>query len=350
VEVFISKAESDVSTLLHRDLLKECDFTTEELTLLLDLADKLKNCRKVGNEPKFLKAKNIVLLFEKDSTRTRCAFETAAYHQGASVTCLGPSGSQIGRKESMPDTARVLSRFYDGIEYRGFAQSHVEALARYASVPVWNGLTNEWHPTQFLADMQTMRECCPKPLNRQTLAYLGDARYNMGNSLMMGAALLGLDFRSVAPRSLWTSDEVYYHACETAKKTGARITRTEHVDTGVKGCDFLYTDVWVSMGESDEVWKERIDMLLPYRVNMSVMEKTGNIDCKFLHCLPGFHNRDTEIGEEIYRRFGIDCMEVSEDVFESSRNVAFEEAENRLHTIKAVMVATLSEEARDFVG
>jgi ornithine carbamoyltransferase len=337
-----------VSALLHRNFLKESDFAPEELILLLDLAEKLKRCRKTGSEPKFLQDKNVVLLFEKDSTRTRCAFETAAHHQGANVTCLGPSGSQMGKKESMPDTARVLSRFYDGIEYRGFAQSRVEALAKHASVPVWNGLTNEWHPTQFLADMLTMREYCPKPLHRQTLAYLGDARYNMGNSLMMGSALLGLDFRSVAPRALWTSDGIFRMARETAQTTGARITRTENVDEGVKGCDFLYTDVWVSMGEPDEAWKERIAMLLPYRVDVAAMEKTGNNDCKFLHCLPSFHNRDTEIGEDIYRRFGLDCMEVSDEVFESPRNVAFEEAENRLHTIKAVMAATLCAEALEF--
>jgi ornithine carbamoyltransferase len=337
-----------VNPLLHRDFLKESDFTPAELTLLLDLAEKLKQSRKAGDEPKFLKNRNIVLLFEKDSTRTRCAFETAAHHQGANVTCLGPSGSQMGKKESMPDTARVLSRFYDGIEYRGFAQSRVESLAQYASVPVWNGLTNEWHPTQLLADMLTMREYCSKPLNRQTLAYLGDARYNMGNSLMMGAALLGLDFRSVAPRALWTGDEIFRMARETAQMTGARITRTESVDEGVRGCDFLYTDVWVSMGEPDETWKERIALLLPYRVDMAAMEKTGNSDCKFLHCLPSFHDRDTEIGEDIHRRFGLECMEVSDEVFESPRNMAFEEAENRLHTIKAVMVATLSGEAQAF--
>jgi ornithine carbamoyltransferase len=337
-----------VNTFLHRDFLKESDFSPQELILLLDLAEKLKQCGKTGNEPKFLQDKNIVLLFEKDSTRTRCAFETAAYQQGAEVTYLGPSGSQMGKKESIPDTARVLSRFYDGIEYRGFAQSRVETLAQYASVPVWNGLTNEWHPTQLLADLLTMRECCSKPLNRQTLAYLGDARYNMGNSLMMGCALLGVDFRSVAPRALWTVDGVFHMANEMAQKTGARITRTENVAEGVKGCDFLYTDVWVSMGEPDDVWKERIEMLLPYRVDAATMEKTGNPDCKFLHCLPSFHNRDTEIGEDIYRRFGLECMEVSDDVFESPCSMVFEEAENRLHTIKAVMAATLCPEAVEF--
>jgi ornithine carbamoyltransferase len=337
-----------VNTFLHRDFLKESDFSPHELTLLLNLAEKFKQCRKAGDEPKFLQDKNIVLLFEKDSTRTRCAFETAAYQQGAKVTYLGPSGSQMGKKESIPDTARVLSRFYDGIEYRGFAQSRVETLARYASVPVWNGLTNEWHPTQLLADLLTMRECCSKPLNRQTLAYLGDARYNMGNSLMVGCALLGVDFRSVAPRALWTGDDIFHLAGEIAQKTGARVMRTDNVAEGVKGCDFLYTDVWVSMGEPNEVWKERIEMLLPYRVDMTVMEKTDNPDCKFLHCLPSFHNRDTEIGEDIFRRFGLECMEVSDDVFESSRNMAFEEAENRLHTIKAIMTATLCPDAQRF--
>lgn len=330
--------------LYQRDFLKETDFTPEELTYLLDLAAQLKQAKKARREPKFLADKNVVILFEKDSTRTRCSFEVAAYDQGARITYLGPSGSQMGKKESLADTARVLARFYDGIEYRGFEQERVEALAKHAHVPVWNGLTNEWHPTQFLADMLTMRECCNKPLNKQTLAYLGDARYNMGNSLMVGSALLGLDFRSVAPKALWTSDEVFETATRIAKTTGARITRTESVPEGVKDCDFLSTDVWVSMGEPDSVWKERIELLTPYRVDAAAMEMTGNADCKFLHCLPSFHNRDTTVGEDIYQRFGIECMEVSDDVFESPRNMAFEEAENRLHTIKAVMVATMAEE------
>ena len=330
--------------LYQRDFLKETDFTPEELTYLLDLAAQLKQAKKARREPKFLADKNVVILFEKDSTRTRCSFEVAAYDQGARITYLGPSGSQMGKKESLADTARVLARFYDGIEYRGFEQERVEALAKHAHVPVWNGLTNEWHPTQFLADMLTMRECCNKPLCKQTLAYLGDARYNMGNSLMVGSALLGLDFRSVAPKALWTSDEVFETATRIAKTTGARITRTESVPEGVKDCDFLSTDVWVSMGEPDSVWKERIELLTPYRVDAAAMEMTGNADCKFLHCLPSFHNRDTTVGEDIYRRFGIECMEVSDDVFESPRNMAFEEAENRLHTIKAVMVATMAEE------
>ena len=330
--------------LYQRDFLKETDFTPEELTYLLDLAAQLKQAKKARREPKFLADKNVVILFEKDSTRTRCSFEVAAYDQGARITYLGPSGSQMGKKESLADTARVLARFYDGIEYRGYEQARVEALAKHAHVPVWNGLTNEWHPTQLLADMLTMRECCNKPLNKQTLAYLGDARYNMGNSLMVGSALLGIDFRSVAPKALWTSDEVFETATRIAKTTGARITRTESVPEGVKDCDFLSTDVWVSMGEPDSVWKERIELLTPYRVDAAAMEMTGNADCKFLHCLPSFHNRDTTVGEDIYQRFGIECMEVSDDVFESPRNMAFEEAENRLHTIKAVMVATMAEE------
>ncbi|MDR1856961.1 MAG: ornithine carbamoyltransferase [Desulfovibrio sp.] len=331
-----------MSSLLNRDYLKESDFTAEELTALMDLAGALKEAKRHKREPRHLQGRNIVLLFEKDSTRTRCAFEVAAHDQGAQVTYLGPSGSQMGKKESMPDTARVLSRFFDGIEYRGFAQSRVEALAQYADVPVWNGLTNEWHPTQLLADMMTMRECCPKPLSGQTLAYIGDARYNMGNSLMMGSAILGLDFRSVAPRSLWTGDDVYEAAAAKARGTGARILRTESLAEGVKGCDFLYTDVWVSMGEPEHVWKERIDLLSPYRINDAVVRLTGNPDCQFLHCLPSFHNRDTSIGEDIYQRYGVEAMEVSDDVFESPRNRAFDEAENRMHTIKAIMVATLA--------
>lgn len=338
-----------MSKLKNRDFLKEIDFTPEELTFLLDLAEKLKKAKKAGKEPQFMKGKNIVILFEKDSTRTRCAFEVAAHDQGAHVTYLGPSGSQMGKKESMADTARVLAGFYDGIEYRGFSQNIVEALAKHSSVPVWNGLTNEWHPTQLLADMLTMREQCSKPLNKQTFAYMGDARFNMGNSLMIGAAMFGMDFRSVSPKSLWTSDEVYNMAVEIAKKTGARITRTESVDEGVKGCDFLYSDVWVSMGEPDDVWRERIALLKPYQVNLSAMEKTGNPDCKYLHCLPAFHNRETTIGEEIYQKYGVDSMEVNDDVFESFRNAAFAEAENRMHTIKAVMVATLADDPLYFV-
>lgn len=330
--------------LYHRDFLKELDFTPEDIHYLLDVAADLKWVKKKGREPKFLQDKNIVILFEKDSTRTRCSFEVAAYDQGAHVTYLGPSGSQMGKKESLADTARVLARFYHGIEYRGFEQARVEALAAHAHVPVWNGLTNEWHPTQLLADLLTMREHCERPLRNQIFAYLGDARYNMGNSYMIGAALLGMDFRSVAPRSLWTADSVFETACRIASRTGARITRTDDVREGVKGCDFLSTDVWVSMGEPDTVWKERVALLTPYRVTKAVMDMTGNASCKFLHCLPSFHNRETTIGEEIYQRFGLTCMEVDDEVFESPQSVVFDEAENRLHTIKAVMVATLAEE------
>ena len=336
-----------MNRLQGRDFLKEEDFTPEDLTYLLDLAAALKLARKEHREPKFLQDKNIALLFEKDSTRTRCSFEVAAHEQGAHVTYLGAQGSQIGKKESMADTARVLTRFFDGIEYRGFEQNRVEALAKYATVPVWNGLTNEWHPTQLLADMLTMRECSNLPLNKIKLAYLGDARYNMGNSLMLGSAMLGLDFRSVAPKSLWTSDQVFEKAHAIAQKTSARITRTENIHEGIAGCDFLYTDVWVSMGEPAEVWEERINLLRPYAVTKKIMEETGNKNCKFLHCLPSFHNRETTIGEEIFQRFGLPFMEVSDDVFETDANAAFIEAENRLHTIKAVMVATLAQDPID---
>ena len=339
-----------MSRLTGRDFLKETDFTPEEFSSLLDLAAALKKAKKSGTEPRFLAGRNIALLFEKDSTRTRCSFEVAAFDQGAHATYLGPSGSQVGKKESMADTARVLSGFYDGIEYRGFGQDIVETLARFAPVPVWNGLTNEWHPTQMLADLLTMREHNEKPLSRQTFAYLGDARFNMGNSLMVAAAMMGMDFRSVAPRALWTSDEVFATAQAIAARTGARISRTESVADGVRGCDYLYADVWVSMGEPDEVWEERIKLLTPYRITAEVMAQTGNPDCGFLHCLPSFHNRETAVGEQIYQRFGIDCMEVTDDVFESPRSLVFPEAENRMHTIKAVMVATLADVPDDFVA
>lgn len=328
---------------LHkRDFLKEMDFSSEELNLFLDLAAKLKSDKKAGQERQYLQGKNIALLFEKDSTRTRCSFEVAAHDQGAHVTYLGPTGSQMGKKESLADTARVLSRFFDGIEYRGFSQDRVQTLADYADVPVWNGLTNEWHPTQLLADMLTMRELGGKPLQQQRLAYLGDARYNVGSSLMIGSALLGVDFRSVGPRKFWTPDGIYQQALDIAAKTGAKITRTEAVAEGVDGCDFLYTDVWLSMGEPEDAWAERIETMQPYRVTAEVMEQTGNPTCGFLHCLPAFHDRNTSIGEKIYQKFGLPCMEVADDVFETERNKSFEQAENRLHTIKAVMVATLA--------
>ena len=328
--------------LKNRDFLKIADFSREELTYLLDLSAHLKESRRNGCEPKFLTGKNVALIFEKTSTRTRCAFEVALFDQGGHPTYLS-GGSQIGKKESMADTARVLARMYDGIEYRGFGQNIVEELARFSDVPVWNGLTNESHPTQILADFLTMREHCDKPLSEVTFAYLGDARFNMGNSLMMGAAKMGMKFRSVAPKSLQTSDEIYEMCLEAAKGTGAEIVRTDDVAEGVKGCDFIYTDVWVSMGEPDDVWKERIELLLPYQVNSRVMELTGNPDCKFMHCLPAFHNRETAVGEEIFQKFGLPALEVTEDVFEGPNSIVFDEAENRMHTIKAVMVATLAD-------
>lgn len=329
--------------LRNRHFLKLLDFTPEEIKFLLDLSINLKKAKYTGTEQPRLKGKNIALIFEKTSTRTRCAFEVAAHDQGADVTYLGPTGSQIGVKESMADTARVLGRMYDGIEYRGFGQEIVEELAKYAGVPVWNGLTNEFHPTQILADFLTMMEHSDKPLHQMKFAYLGDARNNMGNSLMIGAAKVGMDFRAVAPKSLQPSKELVDKANEIAKETGAKITITDDVKAGVKDCDFLYTDVWVSMGEPDEVWEERIKLLKPYQVNMDVIKATGNQNVKFLHCLPAFHNRETKVGEEIYQKFGLDGMEVTEDVFESKHSIVFDEAENRMHTIKAVMVATLGQ-------
>ncbi len=327
--------------LRNRHFLKLLDFTPQEIKFLLDLSMDLKKARYAGIEQPRLKGKNIALIFEKASTRTRCAFETAAYDQGAHVTYLGPTGSQMGKKESMKDTARVLGRMYDGIEYRGFGQDLVEELAKYANVPVWNGLTNEFHPTQVLADFLTMMEHSDKQLSRVSFAYLGDARNNMGNSLLVGAAKMGMDFRSVAPKSVQPNKELVKEAKEIATQTGAKLKITDDLASGLKGCDFLYTDVWVSMGESEDVWKERIELLQPYQVNAAAMEKTGNPNVKFLHCLPAFHNRETVMGEEIYQKFGLEAMEVSEEVFESDASIVFDEAENRIHTIKAVMVATL---------
>jgi ornithine carbamoyltransferase len=326
----------------NRHFLKLLDFTPEEIKQLLELAADLKKAKKEGNEKKYLKGKNIALIFEKASTRTRCAFEVAAHDQGAHVTYLGPTGSQIGQKESMKDTARVLGGMYDGIEYRGYGQIIVEELARYAGVPVWNGLTNEFHPTQILADFLTMLEYSDKQLNKMVFCYLGDARYNMGNSLMVGSAKMGIDFRIASPKEYQPSEELVEKCRAIARETGAKITITTDVNEAVKGADFLYTDVWVSMGEPDSVWEERISLLKPYQVNMNVIEKTQNPQVKFLHCLPAFHNRDTKVGEEIFQKFGLDGMEVTEDVFESKHSIVFDEAENRLHTIKAVMVATLS--------
>lgn len=327
--------------LRNRNFLKLLDFTPEEIKYLLTLAADLKKAKYTGTEQPRLKGKNIALIFEKDSTRTRCSFEVAAHDQGAHVTYLGPSGSQIGKKESMKDTARVLGRMFDGIEYRGFTQATVEELAEYAGVPVWNGLTNEFHPTQILADFLTMMEHVDKPLNQVTYAYLGDARYNMGNSLMVGGAKMGMDVRIIAPSQLQPNPELIASCKEIAAETGARVTVTDNVAEGVKGCDFLYTDVWVSMGEPQEVWKERIDLLLPYQVNKKVMEETGNPNCKFMHCLPAFHNLETSIGRDVYKQFGLEVLEVTEEVFESPHSIVFDEAENRMHTIKAIMVATL---------
>ena len=321
--------------LRNRSFLKLLDFSPKEIQYLLDLARDLKRAKYAGTEQPRLKGKNIALIFEKTSTRTRCSFEVAAYDQGAHVTYLGPSGSQIGIKESMKDTARVLGRMFDGIEYRGFAQATVEQLAEYSGVPVWNGLTNEFHPTQILADFMTMREHVDKPLNQVSYAYLGDARFNMGNSLMV--------VRIVAPKSLWPDPELVETCRKIAAETGATLTLTDDVDAGVKGCDFLYTDIWVSMGEPDEVWKERISLLMPYQVNAKMMERTGNPKCKFMHCLPSYHNLETQAGRDVYKKFGLDGIEVTEDVFESENSIVFDEAENRMHTIKAVMVATLGD-------
>ncbi|MBS3776430.1 MAG: ornithine carbamoyltransferase [Bacteroidales bacterium] len=327
----------------NRNFLKLLDFTPGEIGFLLDLSMNLKSAKYTGTEQQKLIGRNIALIFEKASTRTRCAFEVAAHDQGANVTYLGPTGSQMGQKESMKDTARVLGRMYDGIEYRGFGQEVVEELGTYAGVPVWNGLTNEFHPTQVLADFMTMKEHSDKPLNKIKFAYLGDARNNMGNSLLIGAAKMGMDFRSVAPGKVQPSGELVQQARDIAEETGAQIMVTDSIGEGVRDCDFLYTDVWVSMGEDEEVWKQRIELLKPYQINKSLLEQTNNPNAKFLHCLPSFHNRETKMGEEIYKKFGIESMEVTDEVFESEASLVFDEAENRVHTIKAVMVATLGQ-------
>lgn len=329
--------------LRNRSFLKLLDYSPKEIQYLLDLARDLKRAKYAGTEQPRLKGKNIALIFEKTSTRTRCAFEVAAHDQGAHVTYLGPTGSQIGIKESMKDTARVLGRMYDGIEYRGFAQATVEELAKYAGVPVWNGLTNEFHPTQILADFLTMSEHVDRPLREVSYAYLGDARFNMGNSLLVGGAKMGMDVRIVAPKALQPAPELVVQCREIAKETGARITITDNPQEGVKGCDFLYTDVWVSMGEPAEVWEERIGLLKPFQVNVQLMKATGNPHCKFMHCLPAYHNRETKVGEDVFQKFGLDGVEVMEEVFESAASIVFDEAENRMHTIKAVMVATLGD-------
>ncbi len=327
--------------LRNRHFLTLLDFTPREIRFLLDLSRDLKNAKYAGIEEKKLAGKNIALIFEKSSTRTRCAFEVAAYDQGAHVTYLGPSGSQIGHKETMKDTARVLGGMYDGIEYRGFGQKIVEELAANAGVPVWNGLTDEFHPTQVLADFLTASECLRKPYEDMTFVYIGDARNNVCNSLMVGAAKMGMDFRAVGPKSLQPNAELLLKCREIAEETGAKITVTDDPAEGVKGADVIYTDVWVSMGEPKEVWEERIKLLKPYQVNQKLMDMTGNNGTIFLHCLPSFHNTDTKVGMEIYEKFGVTEMEVTDEVFESPRSHVFQEAENRMHTIKAVMVATL---------
>lgn len=328
---------------LHgRHFLKEIDFTPEEWKGLLDLAAELKAAKKEGREEQKLKGKNIALIFEKTSTRTRCAFEVAAYDQGAQVTYLDPSGSQMGHKESVEDTARVLGRFYDGIEFRGAKQEHVETLAKLSGVPVWNGLTDDWHPTQMLADQLTMLEASGKKPEEISIAYVGDARNNVGNSLLISCAMIGMDVRMVAPAELQNAPEVVAKAEELAAASGGKVTVTDDVELGVKGADFVYTDIWVSMGEPAEVWDERIKLLRPFRVDEELMAKTGNPDTKFLHCLPSFHDRKTKVGEEIYAKTGLaDGLEVSDAVFESDASIVFDQAENRMHTIKAVMVATL---------
>jgi len=327
--------------LRNRNFLKLLDFTPQEIKFLLDLSMDLKKAKYAGTEQQKLKGKNIALIFEKASTRTRCAFEVAAYDQGAQVTYLGPEGSHIGKKETMKDTARVLGRMYDGIEYRGFGQDIVEELGVYAGVPVWNGLTNEFHPTQILADFLTMIEHSDKLLHNISFVYCGDARNNMGNSLMVGAAKMGMDFRAFAPKKYWPEEQLVNRCHAIAETTGGRITLTENIDEAVKGVDFVYADVWLSMGEAKELWDERIKEMLPFQVNKTMMEKTENPNVKFMHCLPAFHNRDTEVGCEIYTKYHLDGLEVTDEVFESPASIVFDEAENRLHTIKAVMVATL---------
>jgi ornithine carbamoyltransferase len=332
---------STVIDLHGRSLLRLADYSPDEIRYLLDLAAELKAAKKEGREEQHLVGKEIALIFEKDSTRTRCAFEVAAYDQGANVTFMGPSGSHMGHKETVKDTARVLGRMYDAIEFRGFEQGAAEELAKWSGVPVYNGLTDEWHPTQILADFLTMREHSDKPLEEVVYCYLGDARFNMADSYLVGGAKLGMDVRICAPKSLWPTEEHRQLARDTAEETGAKILITDDVAEAVQSADFLLTDVWVSMGEPDEVWVERIELLKPYQVNTEAMELTGNPNVKFMHCLPAFHNTDTQVGKEIFEKFGMPALEVTEEVFESPASIVFDEAENRMHTIKAVMVATL---------
>ena len=332
---------STVIDLHGKHLLRLADFSPEEISYLVDLAAELKAAKREGREEQKLVGKEIVLIFEKDSTRTRCAFEVAAFDQGAHVTFLGPSGSHMGHKETVKDTARVLGRMYDAIEFRGFDQTAAEELAQWSGVPVYNGLTDEWHPTQILADFLTFKEHIPKPLGEVVFCYLGDARFNMADSYLIGGAKLGMDVRIASPKSLWPRDEIVELARSVAAETGATITVTDDVAEAVRGADALLTDVWVSMGEADEVWAERIELLTPYQINAKTIELTGNPDVKFMHCLPAFHNTETQVGKEIFEKFGMNALEVTEDVFESPASLVFDEAENRLHTIKAVMVATL---------
>ena len=327
--------------LRNRSFLKLDDFTPQEITFLLQLSAELKAAKYAGTEVQHLKGKQIALIFEKDSTRTRSGFEVAAYDQGAHVTYIGPSGSHIGYKETMKDTARVLGRMYDGIEYRGFTQAEAEELAQYAGVPVWNGLTNEAHPTQVLADLLTMQEYVHKPLESVSCCFLGDVSYNMADSLMIGAAKIGMDLRLAGPRQTWPTETRLSEARAIAAETGGRISLSENAEDAVRGCDFLYTDVWVSMGEASDLWEKRIKQMLPYQVNSQLMAKTHNPATKFMHCLPALHNTRTKLGQEIYEKYGLSALEVTDEVFESKASIVFEQAENRLHTIKAVMVATL---------
>ncbi|MDV3223465.1 ornithine carbamoyltransferase [Intrasporangium sp.] len=330
-----------LAALHHRSLLKETDLSPDEFRALLDLAAELKAAKREGREERRLTGRNLALIFEKTSTRTRIAFEVAAADQGASTTYLDPTGSQMGHKESAKDTARVLGRVYDGIEYRGHGQEIVETLAAWSGVPVWNGLTDEWHPTQSLCDALTMREHCGKPDAEIAYAYVGDARYNMGNSLLMTGAMLGMDVRIVAPRSLWPADAVVAQARSYAAESGARVTLTEDVAEGVRGVDFVHTDVWVSMGEATQVWAERIELLTPYQVNAEMLQLTGNPRVRFMHCLPAFHDLETAVGRTVHEEFGLKELEVTDDVFESEASIVFDQAENRMHTIKALLVATL---------
>ena len=330
-------------SLKNRSFLKLLDYTQDEIYVLLDLAAKLKAAKKSGNETQYLRGKNIALIFEKTSTRTRCAFEIAARDQGAYTTYLEPSGSQIGHKESIKDTARVLGKMYDAIEYRGFSQYVVEELAKYAQVPVYNGLTDDFHPTQMLADLLTMREHCDKPLNQTSYAYLGDARFNMGNSLLIAGALMGMDVRIATPKDLMPSTKIIQKAQELAQQSGAKITLTQDAQAAVKDVDFIHTDIWVSMGEPESAWRERINLLKPYQVNANLMRASNNPNTKFMHCLPSFHNRETKIGQWIFETFNMDGIEVTEEVFESTASIVFDQAENRMQTIKAVLVATLGD-------